>query len=443
MTVLPSYITDILSLYGQNGFKAYVVGGAARDIIMGKKPHDYDIATDATPDEGTELLSAHGIKTVDLAKRHGTLVAVLDDNNIEITTFRVEGKYEDHRHPSSVLLTRNIEDDVKRRDFTMNAVYIDENGEFVDLFGGMKDIEDGVIRAVGDPSMRFEEDALRILRALRFSAVLGFTIEEKTSEALLLKKDLLRDISPERITEELKKTVTGRYSPDVIRRYIDVFSVIIPELKRMEGFDQHSSYHDRDLLEHTLSVLSLLENREPDLCLAALLHDIGKPDVFVLDDMGFGHMKKHQEVSYRIALNFLEKYRFPNDEKKEIGDLVRLHDAFPETRSAVRRYLSEYSPEFMKKLSDLQRADIMSHSEKGRKRMDLLKIREDLTEEILRDNDCIKIKDLKISGDDIIGLGEKEGKKVGLILNDVFEKVIEGELKNDREELLLYVKSIL
>ena len=235
MTVLPSYITDILSLYGQNGFKAYVVGGAARDIIMGKKPHDYDIATDATPDEGIDLLSAHGIKTVDLAKRHGTVVAVLDDNNIEITTFRVEGTYEDHRHPSSVLLTRNIEDDVKRCDFTMNAVYIDENGEFVDLFGGMKDIEDGVIRAVGDPSMRFEEDALRILRALRFSAVLGFTIEEKTSEALLLKKDLLRDISPERITEELKKTVTGLYAPDVIRRYIDVFSVIIPELKRMEG----------------------------------------------------------------------------------------------------------------------------------------------------------------------------------------------------------------
>ena len=441
--IFPDYVTKILRLYDGSGFKAYVVGGAARDIIMGQMPHDYDVASDSSPEEGIALLNAAGIKTIDTSKKHGTIVANIDGKNIEITTFRVEGTYEDHRHPSSVQLTRNIEEDVSRRDFTMNSIYIGYDGEPVDLYGGVKDIEDKVIRAVGDPVERFTEDALRILRALRFSATLGFAIEENTSGAIFKTMDLLKEISEERIAEEFRKLIIGSNASSVIREYLDIFGIFIPEIVRMRNFDQKSSYHDMDLLEHTLSVLDLIEQKDTDLCIAALLHDIGKPDVFRIDEQGFGHMKLHHIESKRITEVFLDKYKFSNDEKKDILDLVYLHDVFPKTRPSVRRYLSEYSPEFMQRLAILQKADILSHSAKGKARMVLLEDRQKLIEEIIRDNDCLKMKDLQIGGRDLMDLGVNEGKRIGDILKDVFDKVLEGELPNKRDELILYVRSIL
>ena len=441
--IFPDYVTKVLRLYNEKGFKAYVVGGAARDIIMGRIPDDYDVASNASPEEGITILNEAGIKTIDTSKKHGTIVAHLDGENIEITTFRVEGTYEDHRHPSSVTLSRNIEDDVARRDFTMNAIYIDPKGEPVDLFGGVNDINDKVIRAVGDPQERFTEDALRILRALRFSAVLGFKIEEKTSEAIFKTTDLLNEISEERIAEEFRKLITGKNASNIIREYTDVFGIFIPEIMRMKGFDQKSTYHDMDLLEHTLSVLDLIEPKDTNLCIAALLHDIGKPDVFKIDEQGIGHMKLHNIESRKISEVFLDKYKFSNEEKKDILDLVYLHDVFPKTKPKIRRYLSEYSVEFMERLAILQKADILSHSAKGRERMVLLEDRQKLIEEIIRDNDCFKMKDLKIGGRDLMDLGVEEGRRVGEILKDVFDKVLEGELPNDRDELILYVKSIL
>ena len=442
--MFPSYTEKILAIYHDAGFNAYVVGGAARDIIMGKTPHDYDVATDASPDEGLRLLAIEGVKTIDTSKKHGTIVAVLMGEQIEITTFRVDGDYEDNRHPTNVKLTRNIEEDVARRDFTMNAIYIDKDGKYTDLFGGVSDIENKIIRTVGDPHKRFTEDALRILRALRFSAVLGFTIEEETSKTIFELKDLLMNISCERINEELCKLIVGKHASSVIREYLEVFSLFIPELLRMRGFDQHSRYHDRDLLEHTLSVLDgLPEDKDANLGLAALLHDTGKPDVFVMDEDGYGHMKKHNLESVKIATRFLEAYKFSNADKKEIEDLVLLHDSFPEKKASLRRYMSEYSLEFFKRLSLLQRADIMAHSEFGKKRISLLEDRDRKIQEILDDDECFRIKDLKINGKDVMDLGVSEGREVGRILRDVFDKVLEGELPNEREELLLYARGLL
>ena len=442
--MFPSYTEKILSVYSKAGYKAYVVGGAARDIIMGKTPHDYDVATDASPDEGLSLLASENIKTIDTSKRHGTIVAIVEGEQVEITTFRVDGDYEDNRHPTEVRLTRNIEEDVARRDFTMNAIYIDRDGKPTDLFGGLEDIENKTIRAVGDPRKRFEEDALRILRALRFSASLGFAIEKETSDAIFELKDLLNNISCERINDEMCKLIVGRYASSVIRDYLEVFSLFIPELLRMRGFDQHSRYHDKDLLEHTLCVLDgLPEDKDANLGLAALLHDTGKPDVFVMDEDGYGHMKKHNLKSLDIADAFLTKYKFSNADKKEIEDLILLHDTFPEKKPTLRKYMSEYSEDFLKKLTSLQRADIMAHSAFGKERLKLLDDRARRVAEIIASNDCFRKKDLMINGRDIMDLGVKEGREVGKILEQVFDKVLEGELPNEKEQLLLYAKGLL
>lgn len=439
----PSYVEKVLDLYEENGYKAFVVGGAARDIIMGKPPHDYDIATDADPDEGLAIFKTKDIKTIDTSARHGTIIAVVEGEQVEITTFRVDGDYNDNRHPDSVILTRDINEDVSRRDFTMNAIYIGKDLKPVDKFGGVDDISKKLIRAVGDPKKRFEEDALRILRALRFSSVLGFKIEESLKNAIFDCKELLHNISVERIREELYKIVTGKNATTVIRDYLEVFSLFVPELLRMRGFDQHSRYHDKDLLEHTLSVLDLVEPKEGNLCLAALLHDVGKPDVFVMDDEGYGHMKMHNIKSREITDDFLNRFKFSNADKKEISDLVFLHDVFPESKASVRKYLSKYTLDFMKKLASLQKADILSHSEYGKRRITLLEDREKIIEEIIANDECFNMKDLKIGGRDLIDMGIPEGPDVGRIMKDVFAKVLEGEIKNDRNELLLYVKSLI
>ena len=438
---LPSYAKIVLGAYKEAGFEAYVVGGAARDIIMGKEPHDYDVATNAMPDEGLELLEKLNIKTVDTSKKHGTIVAIVEGEQVEITTYRVDGDYEDLRHPVNVTLTRNVEEDVWRRDFTMNAIYLDENGEVKDITGGVSDIENGIIRTCGEPQKRFGEDALRILRALRFSAVLGFKIDEETSKCIFEMKDLLKKISGERIRVELGKLLLGKNAASVIREYLEVLSVFVPELIRMKDFDQKSRYHDKDLLEHTLAVLEgVRECGDANLAFAALLHDVGKPDVFKIDEFGYGHMKLHHIESCKIAKRFLDDYKFSNDDKEEISELIYNHDTFPESKATVKKYMSRYSLEFLRKLAILQRADIRAHSDFGKTREALLDQREKTIEQIVADNECFKIKDLQVNGNDLIDIGVPKGREVGNVLNEIFNLVIEGELDNEKETILAFVK---
>ena len=253
---------------------------------------------------------------------------------------------------------------------------------------------------------------------------------------------ILKEISKERIASELLKLLTGKYAAKVVREYLDVLGIFIPELIVMRGFDQKSRYHDRDLLEHTLGVLDGISSKTEELCVAALLHDVGKPVVFKVDEDGFGHMKQHNIESVRIASKFLDEYKFSNNFKKKVLDLIYMHDIFPTTRGSIRKYLAEYSLEFFDELRVLQKADICAHSEYGRMRLVILEERDRIIEELIESNDCFSMKDLAIGGNDLIALGIPKGPEVGRVLKEVFDKVLEGELPNSREELIKFVENM-
>lgn len=333
ISLIPDYCRKVMQVITSSGYEVYVVGGAVRDIIMGKEPGDYDLATSATPEELIAVFSNNNIKYISSYASHGTVLAVVEGRSLEITAFRIDGEYSDVRRPDEVLFTRSIKEDVARRDFTMNSLYLDEKGEVKDVFGGIQDIQSRVIRAVGNPDKRFSEDALRILRTLRFSSVLGFEIDKATSEGMRHNAVLLSRISGERKQVEMNGILTGEYAVNTIRENIDILSVIIPELQQLKGFDQKSQYHDSDCLEHTLRVLGRIpldskNKRNVVLAYAALLHDIAKPQVFVLDAKGSGHMKGHPEAGARIASRVADELKFSAEMKSTVCELVRKHDSF-------------------------------------------------------------------------------------------------------------------
>lgn len=436
---IPDYVKRALNLLESSGYEAYIVGGAARDIILGDVPSDYDIASSATPDECLGVFEKAKIKTVDTSKKHGTIVVIIEGHQIEITTYRVDGDYADNRHPDMVTFTKSIEEDVARRDFTMNAIYINSNSELVDLFGGIKDIEAGIIRTCGEPDRRFEEDALRIMRALRFAAVLGFEIEEKTRASIFKNYKLLSGISKERIATEFIKLLKGKNASGVIREYLEVFGLFLPVLLKMKGFDQKTKYHDKDMLEHTLAVLDGIDPKTDELCMAALLHDVGKTEVFCVDKNGVGHMKNHNKYSMIIAEKFLSDLKFSNSFKKKVDNLIRLHDVFPQSEVQIRKFLAHSSVEFMRELSVLQRADINGHAPNHRERMAYVDLREKIIDKIIVEEQCINMRELAISGQDVIAAGIPEGPRVGEIMRHVFSKVLEGTLANEKEEIIRYI----
>lgn len=444
---LPYYIRDILDLADAAGFEAFVVGGAVRDMVLGDTPHDYDLASSATPDELIALFEKKGIRYVDMAAKHGTVSAILPEGNVEITTFRSDGEYKDARHPEGVTFTRSIEEDVLRRDLTINSLYIDKDGNIKDLTGGLKDLDEGIIRCVGCPEVRFEEDALRIMRAIRFEALLGFEIEPATKKAMADKSAKLKLISKERIRSEFIYMLRCPYASKAIRDNVDILSLILPELKQMQGFDQKSKYHDLDMLEHTLKVLDGIPLaaegeaaralRDEELAAAALFHDTGKPACFHIDKNGRGHMKHHPEVSSEITETVLTSLKCPKEFISHVTELVRLHDTFvTPVRSDVHRFMAGRDEEFLAKLSILQRADINAHSEYGRSRMARLEQRRAI-EQQLRDEGCaFSVSELNINGKDLIELGIKEGPGVGTILSALFDLYLQGQVSNDRNELV-------
>ncbi len=444
---IPEYCKEIMDMLQRRGYSVFVAGGAVRDLILGKEPHDYDMASSARPEEVIAAAEEEGYRMIiETGIKHGTVTLLSHGQPIEITTFRTDGDYEDSRHPSNVEFSLNIEEDVKRRDFTMNALYLDRDGRVRDLVGGVEDIKNGIVRAVGDPVRRFSEDALRIMRALRFASVMDLKIDEKTSEAMILCKDLLRKISAERINKEFSDMICGNAAVRIIRENVDVLSVIIPELKEMEGFDQRSDYHDLDMLEHTLAVLENIPvdeqtgKRDLILSYAALLHDIGKPKAFTVDEDGKGHMKQHERIGYEITLDLAERLKFSNDLKKNVSELVLLHDEFVEpAREAVHKFMTEHSPDFIERLAILQRADIAAHSPLGRTRIRQLEAIKEIRERLISDKIPLSVKDLAISGQDLIKLGFPEGPMIGSVLNDIFHEVVSGNLDNDCELIFTFV----
>ena len=450
--VLPRYVLQILTLIEEAGYEAYVVGGAVRDIALGLTPHDFDVASSAFPEEMIEILSAAGIRYVDMASRHGTVTAVTSEGNVEITTFRVDGEYSDLRRPDEVSFTRNIEEDVRRRDFTVNAMYLGRDGRICDVTGGLQDLECGVIRAVGEPEVRFTEDALRILRGLRFAAKYGFEIDEPTFEAMEKLSPNLRAVSGERIAEELEGLICAPGASDIIRRAYRILGVIIPELITCHGFEQHSRYHNRDVFEHTVAVLDgipfkedipegVIPCRDAELAAAAILHDLGKPECFVMNDDGIGHMKGHPEVSRRIASRVLSELKCPKEFTENVTGLVLLHDTFFEPdRYVVHRFMSEHPLSFLRKLAVLQRADILAHSEYGQNRLERLDALETIAADLVREGAVFSIKDLAVKGSDLIDEGVPEGPEIGRVLSEVFDAYMRGEVGNNAGELRTYVR---
>jgi len=447
--MIPDYIKEAMTALNSASYDCYIVGGAVRDRIRGVAIHDYDLTTSALPKQTIDAMTKAGFKTIiDSSSVYGTVVFVRPGSHekIEITTFRGDGEYEDSRHPDGVEFGVSLEEDALRRDFTINSLYMDSSERIIDPNNGMADLEAGLIRAIGDPVRRFEEDALRILRAVRFEAKTGFRIEENTWKAMVSCKSLLKNISSERIFTELTGIVTAPLGPDAIRDNLEVIGEIIPELLEQRGFDQKSKYHDRTLLEHTLAVLNGIpvdddNTRKTSLAFAALLHDIGKPLVFVLDENGVGHMKRHAASGVNIVQRLSGELKLPNALRDEVEKLVLHHDTFPSPeRKSVKRFISKLGPEFCRELFVLQKADISAHSKIGLERMDLLDSIVELYDQIMSEEPCLTIKDLCINGDDLASVGIPRSSVMGSILKDLTEQVIEENLKNDRDDLLGYVK---
>ena len=409
-----------------------------RDSILGRAPEDWDITTSAMPEETKALFR----KTFDTGIEHGTVTVLLEQEGFEVTTYRIDGKYEDSRHPSEVTFTRNLKDDLLRRDFTINAMAYNDEVRLVDLFGGMKDLNHHMIRCVGDPMERFSEDALRILRAIRFSAQLAFPIEEKTAEAIRELAPTLEKISAERIQAELVKLLTSDHPEMIQEAYkLGITKVILPEWDAMVGVTQNTPHHIYDVAEHTMHSLMNIKN-DKILRLTMLFHDMGKVLMKTTDENGKDHFKGHALVSEEIARSVMRRLKFDNDTIKKVTKLVCYHDYHVEpTPQNVRRAMNRIGVDLFPYYLAVQLADTKAQSaHKKRSKIEtIIKMRELYQETLLQDH-CVTLKGLAVTGRDLIDLGMKPGKELGSTLNELLEWVIDDPSCNKKEVLCDYVK---
>lgn len=442
---LPDPVSELLTCLKQAGFSAYAVGGCVRDSLLGLAPHDWDICTSARPEQMQAAFS--GYHTVETGLKHGTLTVIADHQPYEVTTFRIDGDYTDHRHPDSVIFVDDLTKDLARRDFTVNAMaWSPENG-LQDPFGGRQDLSAKIIRCVGKPEQRFDEDALRVLRALRFAAVYDFQIEPDTARALREKASDLKHVAGERIREEMLKLLCGKAAGRILREYPEVLAEIIPEIRPMIGYDQQNHHHSYDLWEHTVRGIEGVP-AEPVLRLTMLLHDTGKPIVRTTDEKGEGHYKGHPKVSEEIARKTAEALRLDNAFRDRLCKLVRHHDtplrtesgAINTDRSFLLRRLNKYGEEDLRALflihcSDRTATGYTTAERENRR----LKERMGALDALLAEQPCFTLKDLAVNGRDLTALGLK-GKAVGNALQTLLEAVMDGLVPNEREALLAYLR---
>ena len=442
---VPSAYCSLLDTLEQNGFESWLVGGFVRDSLRQIKPHDCDIATQAPWQQVETLCQKQGYKTYQTGIQHGTLSVNVGNAIVEVTTFRKESSYSDHRHPDSVEFVDSIITDLARRDFTINAMAYHPKRGLYDPFGGREDLISKTIRCVGDPCKRFDEDALRIMRALRFSAQLGFTLEGKTEEALFLQRSLLKDIAVERISAEIEKMLCASNIAPVLLRYVDVLGCIIPELVSMKNFDQRTPYHVYDVLEHTAHVVEYTRP-QPTLRWAALFHDSGKPQTFSVDEQGIGHMYGHPEVSESIFLRAAKQLRLPKRLSQDVALLIRYHDTFPEpTEKSVRtlyRHLNCRDDLFYD-ICNLMRADSRSQAPWTQSRLQTIDEIEACFNRMQNEHAVFSVKDLAVSGNDIIACGIEPGPCVGTILEQLCKDVEEKRTQNTRAALIARTREII
>lgn len=431
--VKAQYIIDTIMAAG---FEAYVVGGCVRDSVLGREPQDWDITTSAKPEQVKELFP----RTIDTGLQHGTVTVMQDKEGFEVTTYRIDGKYEDSRHPSEVIFTPDLREDLRRRDFTINAMAYNEKAGLVDIFGGMEDIRTGIVRCVGDPLERFGEDALRILRAIRFSAQLGYEIDGDTRDGIRKLAPALRNISAERIQTELVKLITSPHPEDLRTAYeLGVTKVFFPEFDVAMETEQKHPHHKYNVGEHTLHSLSYVK---PDkkLRLAMLLHDIGKPATLTMDESGVTHFHEHPVVGEKMAEDFLRRLKFDNDTIHGVCKLVLYHDygnsVKPDMR-VVRRAVNKIGEDVFPALFEIKRADVMAQSDYMRQeKLELIDSWERLYRQVQEQNQCVSLKDLAVNGSDLIRAGWKPGKELGSVLQKLLDLVLEQPQCNTRETLL-------
>lgn len=430
---LPFQICEVLERIEKAGFAAFVVGGCVRDHLMGMTPHDFDITTSATPKE-TERVFAD-CRVIETGIKHGTVTVLYKGVSVEITTFRVDGAYSDGRHPDSVSFSRNIEDDLSRRDFTINGIAYNPKLGFVDPFDGKKDINSGIIRCIGDPDKRFSEDALRVIRALRFSAVLGFPIEEQTARAMEAHKKNLRKVSAERIFAELKRLLCGKDVKRVLLEFSSVFAEIIPPLGAEVGYDQGSKYHNSTLYEHTARAV---EAAPPtvEMRLAMLLHDIGKPACRTVGEDGECHYYGHGEISAGMAEEILRSLKCDNALRERVAEIVRYHDIPVDTsRKYIRRQLAKHGAEVFADIMNAHIADDSAKFDFCRDRIPKAREAIAIAEEISAEKPCLSVTMLDISGNDLRDI-VPPSPLMGEILSKLLEEVVDEKLPNEKASLL-------
>ncbi len=437
---LPKNVKFIIDTLESAGYEAYAVGGCVRDSILGRTPNDWDITTSAKPLETKALFK----KTFDTGIKHGTISVLLGKEIYEVTTYRIDGEYEDARHPKEVTFTAELKEDLLRRDFTINAMAYNPTSGIVDLYGGIEDLKNHVIRCVGVPHDRFSEDALRIMRAVRFAAQLDYTIEEKTQEAIRELAGTLSKISAERIQVELIKLLTSDH-PEFLKLAweLGITKVILPEFDRAMESEQNNPNHAYSVGEHSLKVMQYLP---PDkvMRLAGLFHDIGKMDTKTTDEKGVDHFYGHPEVGAKIAAEVFNRLKFDNDTKTKVCRLVECHDWFiGAVPSHIRRYMNRIGEEFFPMIFDFNKADIMAQSFYNREeKLEDLEVLKEAYLKVKEAGDCINIKDLVITGSDVIKAGVPAGPKVGVVLKALLEEVLDDPVKNNKDYLLSRIDSL-
>ncbi len=423
----------IEKLYSNN-FKAYVVGGACRNHFLKDKTTDVDVTTNATPSQIMQVFSNYKIYETGL--KHGTVTVNIDGELIEITTFRKDGSYLDNRKPNSVSFVDDLQEDLKRRDFTVNAICYNEIEGFIDLFGGINDCKNKIIKTVGNADERFNEDALRILRALRFASTLSFTIEENTAKAIIKNKELLKNISKERIYSELTKTLLGDNVEYVLLNFKEVFFTLFNDLRYCDGFDQKSKFHSYDVYTHIVKSVAFSEKNKV-VRLALLFHDIKKPSCFSIDANGVGHFYTHQEKSANLAKEILNDLKVDNKTKHQVYFLIKYHDIIIEpNKQQIKLWLYKHGVEYVKNLMKVKIADAKAHSINHiQKRLTQAQQTIELIDEIIKNDECFTLKQLNIKGDDLIKKGYK-GVEINEKLTSILYDVINEKFKNDRNTLL-------
>ncbi|MDD5952842.1 MAG: HD domain-containing protein [Oscillospiraceae bacterium] len=435
---LPQDVQFVLDRLEQSGYEGFIVGGCVRDALLDKTPSDWDVTTNALPEALCEIFS--DLPTITIGKQHGTVAVVLHGHPIEITTYRIEGDYHDHRHPSSVSFTTSLREDLARRDFTINAMAYHPKTGLIDCFGGIADLLHGKIRTVGDPTKRFQEDGLRILRGLRFAGQLSFSIMPETKAAMRSQCSLLRHISPERIQAEFCKLLCSPGCSDVLRENSHVIFSLFPELHPMEHFLQNTPYHCFDVWEHTLHAIA---QTPPDLTLrfTMLLHDSGKPAVYIEDEQGVGHFPGHAKYSTAIAEQITARLRMDNKTSQRICLLVRHHDLVlqPEEKW-IKRQLNRFGQEVFFQLLAVHRSDTLAQSARCQPRLQTILDCAAIAREILAQQQCFQLRDLAVNGKDLLALGIPPGPELGQLLNQLLAAVIDGAVPNEKEPLLALIR---